>query len=261
MGGYYGDHGEYTGGNTEDTLTGAMKQWYSEKSIYDNAIKTGEFNGKKVDSAFLEANRHNGYNVYQKYMDLYESTGHYLNFMDANVSSVGFAANTTNGVSYGGEIVWRGSAGYGSMTVDQFKALASKYLGKSTGSAVDTTELQNKANEAKKNYDDVRKAADAADAAYKAAVNDTQLATKAVTEAMTAKTTADNNLKAAQQKLADLKNAASNLEAAQKAYDQAVSTVNALQKLADNANADLTMAKVNQKVADDKLTVADAALP
>lgn len=96
---YNGGHSGAYGGS-ENTINGAMYAWYSEKDTYDNAIKTGSFNGQKVNSAFLEQNRHNAYNVYQKYPSLYMSTGHYLNFIDSSLSSIGFAISHSD-TTYG----------------------------------------------------------------------------------------------------------------------------------------------------------------
>ncbi|RSX52116.1 glycosyl hydrolase family 25 [Bifidobacterium goeldii] len=163
----WGPFGEYTGGTTESTLNGAMLGWYSdEKTAFNLAAATGSYNGQYVDGAFLNANRHHGGEISAKYPNLYHNTGHYLNFVDADIVSMGFAVN--HNTDWSNEVVWRGSSHAGSMTVIEFRDAFAAYANNAEAEAK-VRAAQEKVDTAQKELDAAKAALDKAQAAYNAA--------------------------------------------------------------------------------------------
>ena len=98
----YGD-GSYKGGTTPETMTSAMKQWITEeKAVYDSY----EAKGQKAP---------------------YGEVGHYLNFIDNSLNSMGF---TTGNISqrYGSIAAWDATFAKGAFTVDSYEKLINNYL-------------------------------------------------------------------------------------------------------------------------------------
>lgn len=191
----WGDYGAYDGGNTEATLKGAMASWYSEKSIYEQAISAGSYNGQSVDSSYLENNRNSSYSIFSKYPNLYNATGHYLNFIDSGVRSMGFAVN--HNASYGGEVLWRGNSSTGSMSADQYQNLLNEYLS-SGGSGSDLSAYQAAVDDAKKQLDDANSRLSSATDDYNTAKKNSSAASKAIDDAMAKRDEATAELKKAQ---------------------------------------------------------------
>lgn len=160
----WGPFGAYTGGTTEETLNGAMTGWYSdERSTFNLAVATGNYNGSAVDSSFLRDNRYNAYSIAVKYPALYQATGHYLNFIASSLSSMGITLN--HNTNFSSEVIWRGSANAGTISVADFKTLVNNYVS-GNAAAARVEAAQKKVNEAQKALDDAKKALEDAQSAY-----------------------------------------------------------------------------------------------
>lgn len=136
--------------------------WYtSEKHVFEDALK------QHPDLANMTS-----YEIFAKYPDIYQKTGHYLNFIDPSLNSMGFGVGATGGA------VWDGSWDAPTFSQEQFRTLVNTYIDmvegrgdtsklvapqKAYNEAVDNqTKLKAAYNEAKQKADEAQKRVDEA---------------------------------------------------------------------------------------------------
>lgn len=125
----YGD-GTYNGGTTPDTMTDAMEQWITdEKKIYD------EYKNKGLEPPHKEV-------------------GHYLNFMNGDVRSMGFTSGNISD-KYGSIATWDATTYDPRFTLDEYEKLLNGYINGDFGSSNDSEDSDDTSNsESTNNSDD-----------------------------------------------------------------------------------------------------------
>lgn len=116
----YGD-GTYNGGTTPDTMTDAMEQWITEeKKIYD------EYKNKGLEPPHKEV-------------------GHYLNFMNGDVRSMGFTSGNISD-EYGSIATWDATTYDPRFTLDEYEKLLNGYINGDFGSSNDSEDSDDTSN-------------------------------------------------------------------------------------------------------------------
>lgn len=221
--------------------------WYDkEKQLFDAAVATGNYPGIESMTA---------YEIYTKYPALYSSTGHYLNIIDPDSTTTGFAYNTVNNTY--DQTFGVSAYGYKTYSVDEYEKLFTTWREEQTASEKAALEL------AKTNLASAQKAASSAQSAADAAAATTQAAKTSYDEAVAAQAKAEDQLKAAQtasaKAQADMLEAQSAVTKAQAGKEKADADVVAAQASADAANAAYDEAKENADAAAKKAQTAEAA--
>lgn len=236
----YGELGSYGGSADLDEWEESYKNmdilqdwpytgWYtSEKHVFEDALKQHP-----------ELANMTSYEVFAKYPDIYQKTGHYLNFIDPSLNSMGFGAGTTGGV------VWEGSWDAPTFSQEQFLGLVNTYINM----------VEGKGNTSK---------VEAAQRAYDEAVAKQEMLEKAASEAKQKVDEAQKKVDEAQKNLdglddsATLDNLKKELDATKKQADEAQKKVDAANKKVDSAAEKLVEAQQKQAEAAAKQTLAQA---
>lgn len=216
----------------------AVGSWMSEKSIWDDAV---------AKNPELANHLHDGYWVFSKYLDLYEKTGHYLNFMDQSVPSYGFASA-------------EGIQGYdadfesGVYSLDQYKDLLNNYIRKNDWSQQLNTDKAN-IETAKQNLNAAKAKLDTSNQNVSTKQNDYAVAQSNVTKAITAlndaKTTLENARKNEQKAQQELDAFNVDQDVKQKAVVNAQNELKNAQNILTNLNTELSAKKNNLKDTED----------
>lgn len=124
----YGD-GTYNGGTTPDTMTDAMEQWITEeKKIYD------EYKNKGLEPP-------------------HDKVGHYLNFMNGDVRSMGFTSGNISD-KYGSIATWDATTYDPRFTLDEYEKLLNGYINGDFGSSNDSEDSDDTSNSENTNNSD-----------------------------------------------------------------------------------------------------------
>ena len=239
----------YQNGNGHDW---PYSGWYTkEKHTYEEALK------QHPDLANLSAE-----GVYYTYPDIYQKTGHYLNFIDPDLKSMGF------GVGENGGAVWDGSTSSPTFTQEQFRTLVNTYIDMVEGrgdtsklvapqkayneAVANQTKLKAAYNEVKQKADEAQKKVDEAQKNLGAFDDVTALDTlqKELDTAQKAAVEAQKNLDAANQKVAST---AEELVKAQQAQSEAAAKQALAQANSKDAQAKLAKLQAQLKQAQDEL--------
>ncbi|MBQ9005626.1 MAG: LPXTG cell wall anchor domain-containing protein, partial [Atopobiaceae bacterium] len=216
---------------------GAYEGWYTaEKATFDEAVKSGNYPdlatwGDYKSSSF-DANK-----IASTYPDLYPQIGHYLNVVNPNATTTGFAVNTTSGAEFGIALGQTFGTGKGTSVADYEKALKAY---------CDTSSAQKK-------LDDANAALASAQADAQAKADAISAAQEAIPQAEGALAAAKDARPAAEQALSD---AQAGLADPQAAVDAAQAKANAAQANVDAAQAEVDAA---QNAVDEKQAAVDTA--
>lgn len=226
--------------------------WYtSEKHVFEDALKQHP-----------ELANMTSYEIFAKYPDIYQKTGHYLNFIDPSLNSMGFGVGTTGGA------VWDGSWDAPTFSQEQFLGLVNTYINMVEGrgdssklvapqkayneAVANQTKLKATYNEAKQKADEAQKKVDEAQKNLGALDDVTALDTlqKELDTAQKAAAEAQKNLDAANQKVAST---AEELVKAQQAQSEAAAKQALAQANSKEAQAKLANLQSQLKQAQDEL--------
>ena len=156
--------------------------YYHEKAIYDEAAKTGTYNGKDLPSGWQSMS---GYQLYQVAPELYQNIGHYLNIIDPSYNYAGYAVShiipdnavrkykNTHSQTFSGnpvqagynknlpsELTFGAATKNGNVSVEQYEKVLDAYIAKITQEDPVLTQAKAALKSACAAYDEAMKAAD-----------------------------------------------------------------------------------------------------
>lgn len=247
-----GGGGEYTGGETENTLGWPYTGLYTqEKEAFDKYV--AQYGDE------LGSHRYDAYYISQNYNSIYQECGHYLNIIDAAAEAIGIA--TGSGKNTDSEVTifdYSDDDTQADFTVSEFKKLLNDYID-SAYNAGGTQEQKEQLKELQAKLAEAQKTLGTADTAYLAALNNQK-------DAQDAYTAADTNMNTAK---GEYEKAKSGTAAAKTAYDAAKDALGGIdieslkQNLdaakAEAATAQAALDKANATLADSKTKAAEAA--
>lgn len=247
-----GGGGEYTGGETENTLGWPYTGLYTqEKEAFDKYV--AQYGDE------LGSHRYDAYYISQNYNSIYQECGHYLNIIDAAAEAIGIA--TGSGKNTDSEVTifdYSDDDTQADFTVSEFKKLLNDYID-SAYNAGGTQEQKEQLKELQAKLAEAQKTLGTADTAYLAALNNQKDAQDAYTAADTNMNTAKGEYEKAKSGTAAAKTAYDAAEAKLKGIDVKTPKTKLDAAKSEAATAQAALDKANATLADSKTKAAEAA--